>query len=180
MTADLQQTYIRPAWLIIEPAIAPTIGLGICRFAYALVLPDMRESLDWSYSAAGFMNPINAAGYLIGALGAHAMIRRVGLFDAIRISAWACVLSLVLSSLTGDIVVFCAARLISGIFGAFGFIAGGALASNIAQAQPLRQAFYLSLFYVGPAIGILISGFVTHKIHNNHFPDAEAQSGTVR
>jgi MFS family permease len=99
MTADLQQTYIRPAWLIIGPAIAPTI---------------------------------------------------------------------------------CAARLISGIFGAFGFIAGGALASNIAQAQPQRQAFYLSLFYVGPAVGILISGFFTHKIRNNHFPDAEAQSGTVR
>jgi predicted MFS family arabinose efflux permease len=160
MTTDLQQTYTRPAWLIIVLAIAPTIGLGICRFAYALVLPDMRESLGWSYSAAGFMNTINAAGYLIGALSAHTMIRRVGLFNAVRTSAWVCVLSLALSSLSGDIVLFSAARLISGIFGAFGFIAGGALASNVAQAQPQRQAFYLSLFYVGPAVGILISGFV--------------------
>jgi hypothetical protein len=28
------------------------------------VLPDMRDSLNWSYSAAGFMNTINAVGYL--------------------------------------------------------------------------------------------------------------------
>jgi len=51
-------------------ALAPAIGLGIGRFAYSLVLPDMRDSLQWSYSAAGFMNTVNAAGYLAGALGA--------------------------------------------------------------------------------------------------------------
>jgi predicted MFS family arabinose efflux permease len=118
------------------------IGLGICRFSYAWVLPDMRESLGWSYSTAGFMNTINAAGYVIGALSANAMVRRVGLFNTIRISAGACVFSLVLSSLTGNIAVFSIARLISGV--AFAFVSGGALASNIAQAQQQRQAFYLS------------------------------------
>ena len=56
-------SYSHPARLIIVLAIAPAIGLGICRFAYALVLPDMLESLGWSYSIAGFMNTINAAGY---------------------------------------------------------------------------------------------------------------------
>src|SRR5215467_2065705 len=59
-----------PVWQIMLLAIAPAIGIGICRFAYALVLPDMRDSLGWSYSVAGIMNTINAAGYLAGALGA--------------------------------------------------------------------------------------------------------------
>src|ERR1035438_4547462 len=53
-----------PARLILILSLAPIIGLGIGRFAYSLVLPDMRDSLGWSYSAAGFMNTINAAGYL--------------------------------------------------------------------------------------------------------------------
>ena len=53
-----------PARLILIASLAPTVGLGIGRFAYALVLPDMRDSLGWSYSAAGFLNTINAAGYL--------------------------------------------------------------------------------------------------------------------
>jgi predicted MFS family arabinose efflux permease len=81
---------------------------------------------------------------LIGALGANAMVRRVGLFNTIRISAGACVFSLVLSSLTGNIAVFSMARLISGVAAAFAFVSGGALASNIAQAQQQRQAFYLN------------------------------------
>ena len=57
-----------PARLILTLSLAATVGLGIGRFAYALVLPDMREDLGWSYSAAGFMNTINAVGYLVGAL----------------------------------------------------------------------------------------------------------------
>jgi predicted MFS family arabinose efflux permease len=156
-----QPYYSDPARLILVLAIAPAIGLGICRFAYSLVLPDMRESLGWSYSTAGFMNTINAAGYLAGALGASAFIRRFGLFNTLRISAAACVLSLVLSALTADFSIFSAARLVSGIAAAFAFVAGGALATNVVQAQPQRQAFYLSLFCIGPAVGILISGFVS-------------------
>jgi predicted MFS family arabinose efflux permease len=119
------------------------------------------DSLGWSYSLAGFMNTINAAGYLAGALGANAMIRRFGMFSIIRISAAACVLSLVISALTSDFVVFSIVRLLSGVAAAFAFVAGGALATNIAQAQRQHQAFYLSLFYIGPAVGILISGFVS-------------------
>jgi predicted MFS family arabinose efflux permease len=156
-----QPYYSNPARLILVLAIAPAIGLGICRFAYSLVLPDMRESLGWSYLTAGFMNTINAAGYLAGALGAGAFIRRFELFNTLRISAAACVLSLVLSALTANFSVFSAVRLVSGIAAAFAFVTGGALATNVAQAQPQRQAFYLSLFYIGPAVGILISGFVS-------------------
>src|SRR3954468_12881296 len=75
---DVPQLYPRPARLILILSLAPTIGLGIGRFAYALVLPDMRDSLSWSYSAAGFMNTINAVGYLAGALTASPLIKRFG------------------------------------------------------------------------------------------------------
>jgi hypothetical protein len=37
-----------PAWTIVILSLAAAIGLGICRFAYSLVLPDMRDSLGWS------------------------------------------------------------------------------------------------------------------------------------
>src|SRR5919112_3956887 len=73
-----------PARLILILSLTPTVGLGIGRFAYSLVLPDMRDSLGWSYSAAGFMNTINAAGYLVGALFASQLIRRFGLAAAAR------------------------------------------------------------------------------------------------
>jgi predicted MFS family arabinose efflux permease len=157
----LQQSYAQPARLITVLAIAPAIGLGMCRFAYGLLLPDMLDSLGWSYSIAGFMNTINAAGYLAGALGASAIIRRLGLLHSVRIGAVACVLSLFMSALTGQVVIFGISRLLAGAAAALAFIAAGALASNVAQAQPQRQSFYLSLFYIGPAVGILISGIVS-------------------
>src|SRR5689334_18980933 len=166
--APSPQIYPHPARLILVLGIAPAIGLGICRFAYSLVLPDMRDSLAWSYSTAGFMNTINAVGYLVGALGASAVIRRVGLFNSVWIGAAACVVSLVISALSADFIIFSGARLLSGVAAAVAFVGGGALATNIALTQRERSSFYQSLFYVGPAIGLLISGFIAPFLLQAH------------
>lgn len=153
-------TYTHPAWLILILSLAPTIGLGIGRFAYSLVLPDMRDSLGWSYSAAGFMNTINAVGYLMGALLASRVIRRFGLARTVRWGTLAAVTSLALSAVSGNFVVLSFARLLAGIGAAGGFVGGAALAATIAQSRPDRANFLLSLFYAGPGVGILSSGLI--------------------
>jgi MFS family permease len=150
----------RPARLILTLSLAATVGLGIGRFAYALVLPDMRDSLNWSYSAAGFMNTINAVGYLAGALLASRLIKRVGWSAAIRGGTLACLASLAACALTGNFVALSLARLVLGLGAAAGFVAGGALAATIAQSHPVRANFLLSLFYAGPGVGILASGLI--------------------
>jgi predicted MFS family arabinose efflux permease len=157
---DSPKTDAHLARLILILSLAPTIGLGIGRFAYALVLPDMRDSLHWSYSAAGFMNTINAVGYLAGALVASRMIRRFGLAANVRWGTLACVLSLMLCAISSNFVVLSFARLLAGFAGAAGFVGGGALAATIAQSRPERANFLLSLFYAGPGIGILFSGLI--------------------
>ncbi len=157
---DRPQSYVHPARLILILSLAPTVGLGIGRFAYSLVLPDMRDALSWSYSAAGFMNTINAAGYLAGALMAARLIKRFGLSAALRWGTLACVVSLALCALSGNFVVLSFARLLAGLGAAAGFVAGGALAAMIAQTRPERADFLLSLFYAGPGLGILSSGLV--------------------
>ena len=141
-------------------SLAPTIGLGIGRFAYALVLPDMRDALGWSYSAAGFMNTINAVGYLAGALLASRMIRRFGLARTVRWGTLAAVTSLALCAVSGNFFVLSFARLLAGIGAAGGFVGGAALAATIAQTRPERANFLLSLFYAGPGLGILASGLI--------------------
>ncbi|RXH23601.1 MULTISPECIES: YbfB/YjiJ family MFS transporter [Bradyrhizobium] len=157
---DRAPPYAHPARLILTLSLAATVGLGIGRFAYALVLPDMRESLGWSYSAAGFMNTINAVGYLVGALLASRLIQRVGWAAAIRGGTLACVAALATCALTGNFVALSLARLALGLGAAAGFVAGGALAATIAQSRPERANFLLSLFYAGPGIGILSSGLI--------------------
>jgi predicted MFS family arabinose efflux permease len=152
--------YPHPARLILILSLAPTIGLGIGRFAYALVLPDMRDSLSWSYSAAGFMNTINAVGYLVGALTASPLIKRFGLAPSVVWGTVACVASLALCALTGNFIALSFARLLAGFAAAAGFVGGGALAAIIAQTRPARANFLLSLFYAGPGVGILASGLI--------------------
>ena len=125
------QSIAGPARQIVVLSISIAIGLGICRFAYSLVLPDMRDSLGWSYSAAGFMNTVNAAAYLIGALIADAFIRRVGALAAVRIGALICVLSLAMSAMSGNFAFFSSARFLSGLGAAFAMIGGAALASTL-------------------------------------------------
>jgi predicted MFS family arabinose efflux permease len=148
------------ARLILVLSLTPTIGLGIGRFAYSLVLPDMRDTLGWSYSAAGFMNTINAAGYLAGALIASALVKRFGLSAVVRWGTVAAVVSLALCALSGDFVVLSFARLLAGVGAAVGFVASGALAATVAQSKPERANFLLSLFYAGPGSGILLSGLI--------------------
>jgi predicted MFS family arabinose efflux permease len=157
---DRPQSYVHPAGLILILSLAPTVGLGIGRFAYSLVLPDMRDALGWSYSAAGFMNTINAAGYLAGALMASRLIKRFGLAATVRWGTIACVVSLALCAMSGNFVILSFARLLAGLGAAAGFVAAGALAAMIAQSRPERASFLLSLFYAGPGLGILSSGLV--------------------
>ena len=149
-----------PARLILILSLTPTVGLGIGRFAYSLVLPDMRDALGWSYSAAGFLNTINAAGYLAGALVASRIIKRFGLAATVRWGTLACVLSLALCALSGNFVVLNFARLLVGIGAAVAFVGGASLAATIAQSRPERADFLLSLFYAGPGLGILSSGLI--------------------
>ena len=155
-----QHIYAHPAWLILILSLAPTIGLGIGRFAYALVLPDMRDALGWSYSAAGFMNTINAVGYLAGALLTSRMIRRFGLPQTVRWGTLAAVTSLALCAVSGNFFVLSFARLLAGIGAAAGFVGGAALAATIAQTRPERANFLLSLYYAGPGLGIISSGLI--------------------
>ena len=160
MHAPHPPTTAHAARLILTLSLAATVGLGIGRFAYALVLPDMRDSLGLSYSAAGFLNTINAAGYLVGALLTSWMIRRFGWSAAVRGGTLAALASLALCAMTGNFVALSLARLIAGVGAAASFIAGGALAAQIAQSRPERADFLLSLYYAAPGIGILASGLV--------------------
>ncbi len=147
-----------PARMVLILSLAPAIGLGIGRFAYSLVLPDMRDSLHWSYAIAGFMNTINAAGYLAGALGGAMFVRRFGLFRTVWLGALMSIVSLAMCAISGNIVWLSLARLLVGYGAAISFVGGGALAATIAQAHPQRSAFLLSLFYTGPGLGLIVSG----------------------
>ncbi|WP_240778605.1 YbfB/YjiJ family MFS transporter [Salipiger aestuarii] len=154
----------RDAWTVVTLALAPAVGLGIARFAYALVLPDMRADLGWSYAEAGWMNTSNAAGYLLGALLCTRAIAMAGAFRVMVIGVWACVLALVLCAVMQQFVALNIARGLAGVGGGLAFVAGGVLAAHIAHRNPEHGALYLGLFYAGPGLGIFLSGITVPMV----------------
>src|SRR5688572_249365 len=84
---------IRPLPLVIGGAIALASAMGIGRFVYTPILPEMVAALHLTGSEAGLIASANFAGYLIGALIA------AGAYFATRRRFWM-VTGLALSALT--------------------------------------------------------------------------------
>jgi len=162
--AMAQSAYRRDLLAILALASAPAIALGLSRFAYALVLPDMRASLAWGYAEAGGMNALNALGYLIGAAGAVPAMARLGAFRTAFLGAAICVVSLGACVIAEAYPPLGVARLAAGIGGGFAFVAGGVLATGIAQHHPQHSSFLVGLFYAGVGFGILVTGLTLPPI----------------
>ncbi|MEP2725022.1 YbfB/YjiJ family MFS transporter [Roseibium sp.] len=139
-------------------ALAPATALGITRFAYALLLPDMRSDLGLTYSAAGWLNTTNAIGYLVGALLAARSIERLGAKKTAIMGVVLCLVSLAACALIRDQFALNGARLLGGLGGGFAYIGAALAATEIATRHPRREALLLALLYAGPGLGIVASG----------------------
>lgn len=142
-------------------ALAAAVSLGLSRFSYALLLPPMRSDLAWSYTTAGAMNTVNAAGYLAGALLAP---RWLGRHDARRVMLFggaAAALLLAMHSLAHSDVALYALRTLTGVASAASFIGGGLLAARLAGAgSGLQAGTVLGLYYGGTGLGIVASALL--------------------
>jgi predicted MFS family arabinose efflux permease len=119
----------------------------------------MRASLGWTYATAGLPNTSNAFGYLVGALAAPFIGRLASPRLILLIACTVTVLALALCGITDNFAALCVARAIAGVSAAAAFVSGGAMAVEIA-ASDKNPDFIVSLFYVGPGLGIILSGLL--------------------
>ena len=141
-------------------SMGAALSLGVTRFAYALLLPAMRDDLGWSYALSGTMNTANAAGYMVGATMMAWLMRQ-------RSAAWAFVWGGVLASLFMAASGFfrdpnglLAQRFLAGFASAWVFVAGGLLAARLAQDHPHQSGWLLGLYYGGTGWGIVASALI--------------------
>ncbi|QYN40242.1 YbfB/YjiJ family MFS transporter [Pseudonocardia sp. DSM 110487] len=137
-------------------ALGTASALGFARFAYGLLLPAMREDLHWSLAQAGAMNTANGLGYLLGAMLAAAVVRRIGTAAAFRTGMVLTAVALAATALSGDFVILLAARAAAGVTGAVVFIAGGVIAARIAARS--SSGVPLTIFFAGSGLGIAAGG----------------------
>jgi MFS family permease len=132
--------------VVLGLALAPVVALGFSRFAYALLLPPMREDLGWTYTAAGGMNTANAIGYIVGAATAALWAWRLGTRRAFIAMLVVSALALTATAATSDYVALMALRVIGGVSTAVSFVVGSSLAARM-------RGSLLPLYFAGPAIG---------------------------
>ena len=146
-----------PVVLALALSMAAAVSLGITRFAYALLLPIMREDLAWSYTLAGAMNTANAMGYLVGALTAPALMRRWGVIAAVMAGAVGGSLFMALSGFFRAAEPLLLQRLLAGVASAWLFVSGGLLAAQLAARYAHQSGWLIGLYYGGTGWGIVAS-----------------------
>lgn len=139
-------------------SFGPTVSNAFARFAYALLLPAMRSDLGWTWSQAGSINTMNAAGYLAGALLARVVAARLGNRRSYVLGMLVTSLAILATGLTRDFHLLIAARVLAGIGAGAVFIGGGALSGNVFPDRPRLATTTIAIFYAGAGIGLMISG----------------------
>ncbi|WNV83399.1 YbfB/YjiJ family MFS transporter [Umezawaea sp. Da 62-37] len=137
-------------------ALGTASALGLARFAYGLLVPAMRDDLGWSLAEVGAVSTVNGLGYLVGAVGTAAVVRRWGAAAAFRWGMVVTALALV-GTAAGDVfVVLLAVRAIAGASGAVVFIAGGVIVARIAAGN--GSSAPIAVYFAGTGLGIVLAG----------------------
>ena len=164
--------------------LASAVSLGLARFAYALLLPSMREDLAWSYLTAGALNTANAAGYLMGALLLPRLLRRFDARGVMLAGGAGTALLLAAHGMVSDNPTLFVLRALTGAASAASFVAGGLLAARLASGAAMpsdpvgvklisrpapkpatRSAgLVLGIYYGGTGLGIIVSAWVVPAI----------------
>ncbi len=155
---------LRSLWLAVALSMGAAISLGITRFAYALLLPPMREDLGWSYTLAGGMNTANALGYLLGALATPWLLRRAAPGAVLVVGAVMATVFMGLSGFFTQAAPLLVQRLLAGGASALVFIAGGLLAARLGAQVPGRSGLLLGLYYGGTGWGITLSALLVPAV----------------
>ena len=142
---ELSELRAHPVWVVLALSLGAAVSLGVTRFAYALLLPVMRDDLGWSYTLAGGMNTINALGYLLGALATPWLLRRMAPGSVLLLGALLATLFMALSGFFVDAVPLLVQRLLAGIASALVFVAGGLMAARLGALDTGRSGLQLGI-----------------------------------
>ena len=171
MTTVAQATALRSterheALIALGLSVGSAVSLGFSRFAYALLLPPMRDTLHWTYVEAGGLNTANATGYVLGSALAAWFSRRLGIKAAFLLSLFISAAALLGSGLVDSYGALWVLRAAGGVSTAVLYIVGASLsgAISVGRASPQRAARLVAIYITGVGSGIVLSGLVVPPI----------------
>ena len=148
------------SWIILTGlALGLTVTTGFARFAYGLILPAMKSEMGWNYAQAGWLNTVNALGYIIGAILTMILIRNVSPARLFAFGLITTTLALLATGLNANMSWQTLWRILAGVFGAMSFSTAGALTAMLFPNEPKKNALAIAiLFGSGGGLGIVLAG----------------------
>ncbi|MEV7326361.1 YbfB/YjiJ family MFS transporter [Streptomyces sp. NPDC093970] len=146
-----------PPWRAISAgASASFVGIGLARFVYTPLLPELIRDGWFSQTAGAYLGAANLAGYLIGALAARRVSRRLGDLRALRWSMVLATVSILACCVPVSVTWFFLWRLASGL-------AGGVIMVRVAGAvlphlPDRRRGLAGGAVFLGLGLGIAATG----------------------
>ena len=142
--------------------IAVVVMVGIARFSYTPMIPEMMDALGLSQSVVGLLATVNYAGYLTGAL----LITRISDLDLkvklYQLGLIVAVVSTVLMGYTTDVWLWFLLRFVSGLSTSAGMLLGaGLLMSWLIKNNEKSE---LGVFFSGIGLGIVLTAVLAELI----------------
>ena len=157
-------------WIILSMGLLVVFGsLGLARFGYAMVLPDMKESLGLGGTEAGAIATASLSGYLALSIIGGALASRYGPRVVIAVGLTLAGLGMILTGTANGFAVVLLSQLLAGIgSGASNIPVMGLIASWVA---PHRLGVASGFMVGGSSLGLVIVGFITPRILSSNDED---------
>ncbi len=144
------------AWQVLLGGIcALVLTIGLARFAYTPLLPQMQAQAGLGVAGGGLLAAINYAGYMSGALLAAWIESPVW---RQRLYSWGLPLALLVTALMGwstSFGLWAASRYLGGLCGAAGMLLGSGLVQGWLIRSGRRPE--LGLYFIGLGLGVAVS-----------------------
>lgn len=158
------------AWVVLAASVATVFAaLGLARFGYTMILPEMRQGLQFSYTQMGALATGNFVGYLVFALLGGYLASRFGPRVVITFSLLFAGAAMLLTGMASGFAVALAGRTLTGL---------GSGGSNV-PVMGLISAWFgrrlrgmaAGIAVGGSGIGMVATGWLVPRIMAG-FPDS--------
>ena len=151
------------AYIIVGVGMLCLIGsLGFGRFAYALLLPTMRDDFATNSTQMGVIATANAFAYMLSAIVCGGLTSRFGARIVIAVALLLCALGLAATALAQNVVMAAAAQFVAGLG------TGGAVGPVYSIAGPWfvpgKRGAATGAIQMGSGAGLLIGGFLVPQL----------------
>lgn len=155
---------IKTIKVMVASVIAVVIMVGVARFSFTPMIPEMVQALGLSQSVVGMLAAVNYAGYLSGAL----LIARINDLDLkvrlYQLGLVVAVVSTILMGYTTNVWGWFVLRFISGLSTSAGMLLGAGLL--MAWLIRNNQKSELGVFFSGIGLGIVLTAVVAELIED--------------